>query len=304
MPKPVIADAAGTLPARYRRLLIDQQTGVNGVWDYDFSVHNATPFAGLENGIANCYTNSLWQVLHFMPDLRRAESGVPSQLDATISLFAGQLHVHAGSTQAILRTAPQADACMATDRRGPCSSSPEQQNGGVEACRAAVLAHAVEVDKEFCLTCELGFLFRMLHDAKGSVCQVCQRDTHRTLRSMLAVSCETRAGDCVVACVARRLPPRTRADRLLHNRQIEYARGVEQNSTEFIRGAQVSLAGEQPDPGAAAEPGGGGAGALGGPVAAQRRAAGHRGQRHQGDCALVVTESCCPVTALIASQEC
>ena len=34
-------------------------------------------------------------------------------------------------------------------------------------------------------------------------------------------------------------------------------------------------AGEQSDPGTAAEPGGGGAGAPGGPVAAQRRAAGH-----------------------------
>ena len=50
-----------------------------------------------------------------------------------------------------------------------------QRSGGITMCRAAVLAHAVEVDKEFCLTCELGFLFRMLHDAKGSVCQVTER---------------------------------------------------------------------------------------------------------------------------------
>ena len=70
VPKRVTAEAAGALPARYCRLLIDQQTGVNGVWDYDYSVHNPTPFAGLENGIANCYTNSLWQVLHFIPELR------------------------------------------------------------------------------------------------------------------------------------------------------------------------------------------------------------------------------------------
>ena len=39
-------------------------------------------------------------------------------------------------------------------------------------CRAAILDHVMEADKEFCLTCELSFLFRMLDDAKGSVCQV------------------------------------------------------------------------------------------------------------------------------------
>ena len=69
-PKRATTEAAGELPARYQRLLIGQQTGVNGVWDYDFSVHNPTAFAGLENGIANCYTNPLWQVLNFVPELR------------------------------------------------------------------------------------------------------------------------------------------------------------------------------------------------------------------------------------------
>ena len=38
--------------------------------------------------------------------------------------------------------------------------------------REAMLRHAVEADKEFCLSCELGFLFRMLFAAKGQACQV------------------------------------------------------------------------------------------------------------------------------------
>ena len=38
--------------------------------------------------------------------------------------------------------------------------------------REAMLRHKVEADKEFCLSCELGSLFRMLYTAKGQACQV------------------------------------------------------------------------------------------------------------------------------------
>ena len=43
----------------------------------------------------------------------------------------------------------------------------EAVNGG----REAMLTHVAEPHKEFCLSCELGFLFRMLFAAKGAACQ-------------------------------------------------------------------------------------------------------------------------------------
>ena len=64
------AAGSAVLPGHYRPLLIKQETGARGVWDFDFLSHNRTRFAGLENGIANCYTNPLWQVLYFIPALR------------------------------------------------------------------------------------------------------------------------------------------------------------------------------------------------------------------------------------------
>ncbi|KAK9820479.1 hypothetical protein WJX72_010776 [[Myrmecia] bisecta] len=59
------------LPSRYRRMRIKQQTGVR-FEDFDFSFHNRTRFAGLENDIANCYANALLQVLYFIPGIREA----------------------------------------------------------------------------------------------------------------------------------------------------------------------------------------------------------------------------------------
>ena len=46
------------------------------------------------------------------------------------------------------------------------------RNTGGSRCREAMMKHVAEPDKEFCLSCELGFLFRMLFAAKGAACQV------------------------------------------------------------------------------------------------------------------------------------
>ena len=70
------AAGGAVLPGHFRRLLIKQETGARGVWDFDFMFHNRTRFAGLENGFANCYTNALWHVLYFIPALRSASAAV------------------------------------------------------------------------------------------------------------------------------------------------------------------------------------------------------------------------------------
>eukprot|EP00887_Chlorella_sp_A99_P005338 scaffold1.g5338.t1 len=65
--------AAGgiVLAGRYKRVQIKQQTGLR-FEEFDFSYYNRTPFTGLENDLANCYTNALLQVLFFTPPVREA----------------------------------------------------------------------------------------------------------------------------------------------------------------------------------------------------------------------------------------
>lgn len=52
------------LPSRYRlqRVHLQRQAGLRWADEFDFSFYNRTRFAGLENGVANCYVNSLVQV--------------------------------------------------------------------------------------------------------------------------------------------------------------------------------------------------------------------------------------------------
>jgi hypothetical protein len=58
------ADAGGiVLPGRYRRVAVRAAArGQLRFEEFDFSYYNRTPFAGLENDLANCYTNALLQV--------------------------------------------------------------------------------------------------------------------------------------------------------------------------------------------------------------------------------------------------
>ncbi|BDA40432.1 probable PAN2-PAN3 deadenylation complex catalytic subunit pan2 [Coccomyxa sp. Obi] len=59
------------LPEGYRYITL-RQVHSSRFDDFDYALHNPTRFAGLENEIANCYANSLLQVLYFIPELRAA----------------------------------------------------------------------------------------------------------------------------------------------------------------------------------------------------------------------------------------
>ena len=54
--------AASVLPQHLQRVALQQLVGVR-FDDVDFKRHNRTRFVGLENDIANCYCNSLLQVM-------------------------------------------------------------------------------------------------------------------------------------------------------------------------------------------------------------------------------------------------
>ena len=45
-----------------QRVHVQRQAGLRWADEFDFSFYNRTRFAGLENGVANCYVNSLVQV--------------------------------------------------------------------------------------------------------------------------------------------------------------------------------------------------------------------------------------------------
>ncbi|KAL0035268.1 hypothetical protein WJX79_009470 [Trebouxia sp. C0005] len=76
------------LPSRYRlqRVHVQRQAGLRWADEFDFTYYNRTRFAGLENGVANCYVNSLVQVLFFVPAVRKAMLSIIPEPEKEFSL--------------------------------------------------------------------------------------------------------------------------------------------------------------------------------------------------------------------------
>jgi PAB-dependent poly(A)-specific ribonuclease subunit 2 len=74
------------LPRKFGKISIRQQKG-SRFEEFDFKVHNTTPFSGLENGIANCYMNALIQILYFCRPLRDFALRCPPDPEKEFSLL-------------------------------------------------------------------------------------------------------------------------------------------------------------------------------------------------------------------------
>lgn len=74
------------LPRKFGKVLIRHQKGTR-FEEFDFKLHNKTPFSGLENGLANCYMNSLIQILYFSRPLRDFAMQYPPEPEKEFSLL-------------------------------------------------------------------------------------------------------------------------------------------------------------------------------------------------------------------------
>ncbi|KAJ3339561.1 poly(A)-specific ribonuclease [Entophlyctis luteolus] len=102
-----------------------------GVEDFDFGFYNKTAYSGLETHIKNSYCNPILQMLFYTRPLREI----------------AKFHILNGMT---ISASPS--------KTPPRTPSPSQ------------IDDAPYCTKQNCLLCELGFLFRMLEDAKGANC--------------------------------------------------------------------------------------------------------------------------------------
>ncbi|KAK3256488.1 hypothetical protein CYMTET_34386, partial [Cymbomonas tetramitiformis] len=158
---------SSSLPKGYCRVEIKQSQFRLKFEEFDFSYYNRTHFAGLENGIRNCYVNSLLQVLYFIPWLR-----------------------------------------------------------------VEVLKHIC--DAEFCLTCELGFLFHMLRiGARSTVCQA-----SNLLRSLKQIREASALGLLEEPQVAEGPAP---SGNVLGRRIQSFGRFMLEQSTKEMASAQAGL---------------------------------------------------------------
>lgn len=70
------------LPQKLRRIEVRVHTeGLAKFEEWDFSFHNRTIFAGLENDMANAYCNAILQALYFTPPLCKVRASCSSGFD-------------------------------------------------------------------------------------------------------------------------------------------------------------------------------------------------------------------------------
>ncbi|KAL4432378.1 hypothetical protein ABPG77_001677 [Micractinium sp. CCAP 211/92] len=155
------------LPGRYKRVRIKQQQGVR-FEEFDFSYYNRTPFTGLENDLANCYTNALLQVLFFCPPMRDALMRHVPEPSAEFSLTCEMSLLFR-----MLATAASGTVCQAANLLRALRQNKEAAGlgllEGVKGERAATDIE-VEAKKERLLSKRVQSLSRFLLEALNKEC--------------------------------------------------------------------------------------------------------------------------------------
>lgn len=123
------------IPKRYRK--IEVKYSRLGYDEFDFDQYNPTSFAGLEATLPNSYCNAMLQV------------------SVIISVRILEVFAHHVRNE---KTKNHKSSLVILQLLYYC-----------EPVRIALLSHSCQ--EEFCLSCELGFLFHMLDTSRGVPCQ-------------------------------------------------------------------------------------------------------------------------------------